>query len=155
MTLDDDVKRLARIPLFAELDANALRLLAFSAEAKILSTGDVLFEAETTGDCGYVIVSGSLQLDSQGAKGRSRIARADALVGELALLVDIRRNVIATAREPTRVLKIARTLFRRVLEEFPDAAQRMRGLLARRMAAVSGELGAVSLSPRTAGMHPR
>jgi len=95
---------------------------------------------------GARIVAGS---DANSAPGApAAVAHQTGIHDELALLVDIERGVSATAREPTRVLKIARPLFRRVLEEFPDAAHRMRGLLARRVSALSVELRSVSAQAR-------
>ena len=58
MALDDDVRDLARLPLFQEIEPEALRLLAFSAETKILRLGDVLFRKGEPSDSGYFILSG-------------------------------------------------------------------------------------------------
>src|SRR5579871_5540374 len=117
MSLDDDIRRLARVPLFAELDQDALRLIAFSAEAKILRAGDVVYRSGDVADAGYFIMSGSITLDATDAEHGKRTIGRDALLGEVALLVDSKRAATATAREPTTVLKISRQLFHRVLQE--------------------------------------
>ena len=45
MALDDDMTLLARQPLLSLMERDALRLLAFAAESRILRAGDVLFRA--------------------------------------------------------------------------------------------------------------
>lgn len=132
MALEDDIRRLARVPMLGELEAEALRLLAFSAEAKILRTGDVVFRAGDASDAGYFIMSGSVALDGGGTEP-ARIAGPDSLLGELALLIESKRPVTATARSATTVLKISRPLFHRILEEYPSSAARMHKQAATRL----------------------
>jgi CRP-like cAMP-binding protein len=143
MALDDDIRRLARIPLFAELDQDALRLIAFSAEARILRAGDVVYRAGDASDAGYFVMSGSIALEpTEGEHGKRTIGR-DALLGEVALLVESKRSATATAREPTTVLKISRQLFHRVLQESPASAARLRNMMAARLIAFAHELESV------------
>lgn len=140
MALDDDIRRLARIPLLAELEVDALRLIAFSAEARILRAGDVLFRAGEPSDSGYFIMSGRIAITPEEGEGPARIMGPDALIGEIALLAPSKRPVTAVAREPTTVLKISRPLFHRVLSEFPSSAARVRSLISARLVAFAKEL---------------
>lgn len=127
MSLEDDIRQLGRIPIFAQLDADARRLLAFSAENRILRAGDVLFRRGDLSDGGYFVLSGSVALDFSNETARSvQIARPHCLIGELALIVETERPATALAREPSGVLKISRTLFSRVLKEYPECAERIR-----------------------------
>lgn len=143
MALDDDIRRLARVPLFAELDQDALRLIAFSAEARILRAGDVIFRPGEPSDAGYFVMSGSIALDAGEAEHGKRTIGQDALLGEAALIVDSKRSATATAREPTTVLKISRQLFHRVLHESPASAARLRNMMAARLIAFAHELESV------------
>lgn len=124
MALEDDIALLSRVPLFAALGAEPVRLLAFSAETRALRAGDVLFREGNAADSGYVVVDGALVLAGTGGLGEHR-AGPGALVGEIALIVETLRPATATAAEPTSVLRIPRALFRRVLTEFPEAAVRV------------------------------
>lgn len=72
MGLEDDVGKLARTATFAALEPDALRLVAFSAETRILRAGDILFRRGEPSNGGFVVLSGSIALD---ASDRSR--RAD------------------------------------------------------------------------------
>jgi CRP-like cAMP-binding protein len=65
------------------------------------------------------------------------------LLGELALVTETRRPVTAIALEPSIVMRITRSLFRKVLEGFPEAARLMRDRLAERANAATDELYAV------------
>ena len=129
MTLEQDIRRLASIPLFALLGTEAQRLLAFSAETRTFREGDVLFRRGEAGDSGFVLLAGSIVVEGPGLDDVT-IVGPGALIGERALIVDTRRPGTATAREATSVLKISRRLFYRVLGEFPGSAAAIRGMLA-------------------------
>lgn len=62
------------------------------------------------------------------------------MLGELALLTETARPDDATATEPTTVMRIPRSLFRRVLEGFPEAALLMRDRLAQRINQATEEI---------------
>jgi CRP-like cAMP-binding protein len=65
------------------------------------------------------------------------------LLGELALVTETKRPVTATALEPSTVMRITRSLFRKVLEGFPEAAVLMRDQLTERANEAADELYAV------------
>lgn len=144
MALHDDVRNLASNPTLRDLDADALRLIAFSAETRILRAGDVLFRIGDASDAGYVVLSGAIALETTGAP--ATIVRAPALIGDSALITETVRSATALAREPSSVLKISRALFRRVLSEYPDSAARLRKTLADRLLALRRDLDAVRMS---------
>jgi CRP-like cAMP-binding protein len=48
------------------------------------------------------------------------------LLGELALICEIRRPATATANEPSTVIRISRSLFLKMLEGYPHAAHVLR-----------------------------
>ena len=144
MGLEDDIGKLARIPAFAVIEPEALRLIAFSAETRILRAGDVLFRHDEISNDGYVVLAGSIAMDASGDGAvTARIVRPPGLIGDLALLTQTRRPATAIAREPSTVLRISRLLFRRVLDEFPDSAERLRQSQGARLLQFTGELGAV------------
>lgn len=143
MGLEDDVGKLARTATFAALEPDALRLVAFSAETRILRAGDILFRRGEPSNGGFVVLSGSIALDaSDSGAPTARIVRPPALIGELALLTETERPATAIAREPSSVLRISRQLFHRVLNEFPTSAQRLRRSLGARLTQFTGELDA-------------
>ncbi|MBX9992522.1 cyclic nucleotide-binding domain-containing protein [Phreatobacter oligotrophus] len=139
MALDDDIALMARVPLFASLGDEPVRLLAFSAETRFLGAGDVLFKEGQAADSGYVVAAGRVTLESEGEIGEF-IAGPGSLIGEIALIIETLRPATATARDPATVLRIPRSLFRRVLTEFPDAAQRIHQDFRDKMRATTADL---------------
>jgi CRP-like cAMP-binding protein len=154
MGVEEIIGKLARIPAFAGIEPEALRLLAFSAETRILRAGDVLFRRDEISNDGFVVLVGSIAMDASGDGAvTARIVRPPALIGDLALLTQTRRPATAIAREPSTVLRISRLLFRRVLHEFPDSAERLRQSVGTRLLQFTGELASVRrgrLTPESA-----
>lgn len=136
MSLDDDIRRLSAIPTLGVLGTEALRLIAFSAETRTVRSGDVLFRRGEESDGGFVVLNGSIGLE-RAPEQEERVVGPGVLIGERALLANLRRATTATARSDATVLKISRRLFYRVLTEFPGSAERVRasliGDLARRL----------------------
>ena len=144
MGLDDNIGRLACNPTFAMIEPDALRLLAFSGDTLILRAGDVLFRRDEISNCGFVVLTGSVALDTSGhGASTARIVRPPGLIGEYALLTETRRPATAIAREPSTVLRISRPLFLRILQEFPESAERLRQSLSERLGQFIGDLGSV------------
>jgi CRP-like cAMP-binding protein len=61
-------------------------------------------------------------------------------LGELALIAETKRRATATAREPSTVIRISRSLFLKMLEGYPEAAQLLRQQSAARMQQSLGEI---------------
>ncbi|MEP0322359.1 cyclic nucleotide-binding domain-containing protein [Bauldia litoralis] len=145
MSLDRDISLLSRIPLFAGLSTEQLRLLAFSAVRLELSPGQVLFREGATAMSGYVVAYGGVEL-SIGHAGKRKIlmtCEAGSLIGETALFIETRRPATATAIVSSEVLEVDRKLMSRMLNEYPHVALKLRATLAGRLVATVGELGKV------------
>jgi CRP-like cAMP-binding protein len=140
MTIEDDIAFLERISILRRLGAAALRNLAIGAESYDLQTGQVLFTAGEAADGAYIIRRGSFVLRTERANEPDVVAGPGTLLGETALLVETLRPATARAREDSTVLRISRSMFLRVLDGYPDAAQRLRDLIASRVDQWAGEL---------------
>jgi CRP-like cAMP-binding protein len=141
MALHDYVQQLKQIELFQALSPEALRLIAFSAEARILHMSDILFQEGEPAEGGFVVLSGGLTLTR--AKSPDSVLQhigPGALIGEMALITATKRPATATAAEVTGVLRISRVLFHRVLQEFPECASRIHSAIAARTAQVTAGL---------------
>ena len=144
MSLEDDIAFFERVPTFAVLGKQALRILAIGAETKQLQSGAVLFYAGELADAGYVVQQGALLLEpGTFSEGREFVAGPGTLVGELALLTDMVCPATAIAKEPTVVIRISRSLFRKMLEGYPAAAKNLRDIMTERLDVWTRELGAV------------
>ena len=147
MSAESDIRNLSQIPIFGVLEDDARRLIAFSAETRILRASDILFRRGDLSDCGYVLTSGVIALDSRDDGGAAiPISTPFTLIGELALISETERPVTAVARQPTTVLKIPRTLFLRVLREYPASARTLRAMMSARVDGIMRELNEKALS---------
>jgi len=128
MTIEDEIAFLERVATFAQLGFSALQIVAIGSETKHLAEGEVLFRAGETTDAGYLIQEGSLKLTVHDPRrsNPSVTFGPGALIGELALITETVCPATAIAAEPTTVIRISRSLFRKVLEGFPESARLLR-----------------------------
>ena len=124
MSIEDDVALLERVPTLRLLGSASLRMLAIGSEQRNLGRGDVLFNAGDDADAGFVVQRGSFRVDDGVAA--EIIAGPGSLIGELALVVVMKRPSTAISLDNSSVVRIARSLFQRVLESDPAAARRLR-----------------------------
>lgn len=149
MSLNDDIALLARQPLLGLMDRDALRLVAFAAETRSLRAGDVLFRRGEGSDGAFLVISGAVALNREDdGRPADEIVGPGALIGELALFTALERPVTAVAREPTQVMRLARSVMRRVLGESPDSAQAIAQAIAQRLHDFNDELAAVGTALR-------
>lgn len=152
MSLEDDIAFFEQVPTFAVLGRDALRILAIGAEARNLQSGAVLFYAGELADGGYLVQEGSLLLEpGTMQEDKAFTVGPGTLVGELALLVDMVCPATAIAKEPTVVIRISRNLFKKMLEGYPDAAAKLRDVMAERLDQWTRELGAVKKTMEKGG----
>ena len=138
MSIEDDVALLERVPTLRLLGTTALRMLAIGSEQRDVARGDLLFSAGDDADAGFIVQRGAFRLEDGG--GSEIVAGPGALIGELALVVAMQRPSTATALEHSSVIRIARSLFQRVLESDPAAARRLRDEFAGRTSQIASDL---------------
>ena len=137
MSIEDDVALLERVPTLRLLGNTALRMLAIGSEQRDFARGDLLFNAGDDADAGYIVQRGAFRVEDGGAE---IIAGPGALIGELALIVAMKRPSSAVAIDNSTVIRVARSLFQRVLESDPAAARRLRDELASRTSQVASDI---------------
>ena len=135
MSLDQDVRQLARLPHFAGLPPEALRLLAFSAEPMALKAGEVLLAKGQSAEGAYIVLAGAIVFE-----GGRYVAGPDSLIGESALLAAAVNQGEARAQGDASLLKISRSRFLRVMSEYPEAAAHLHALMAQRLASFTAAL---------------
>jgi CRP-like cAMP-binding protein len=145
MSLDTDIALLSKVPLFSELNAEQVRLLAFSAVHRELRVDEVLFREGEASPSGYIVASGEIVMSHGEGRRKKVLATCEpgSLIGEVALFIATRRPATATANRLTDVMEINRTLIIRMLNEYPHVALRIRAALAERLTATVAELGKV------------
>lgn len=122
MNMQSDIAFLKKSSFFSELNDEQLRLIAFGAERQVLSDGQMLYSENERARCAYVITTGLISLSSS---DENREAGPGQFLTESALITETTRKQTAIAVGNATVLKISRDLFLRMLEEFPDVAQKV------------------------------
>jgi CRP-like cAMP-binding protein len=139
MSIEDDVALLERVPTLRLLGREALRVLAIGSEHREFARGDRLFNAGEDSDCGYVVQSGAFRISFDDGSAEV-IAGSGTLIGELALIVPMPRPATAVSLEFSVVIRLARTMFSRVLESDPAAARRLRDEFAGRTSQIASDI---------------
>ncbi|WP_026319079.1 Crp/Fnr family transcriptional regulator [Amorphus coralli] len=144
MSLSRDIAVMRTTPLLAGLTEEQLRLLAFSGEAKRLQPGDVLFSANATASGAGVVASGALAVSQDvEAGGRARMVGPGGIINGLALLLEGRQSVHAVAEQPSEVIVLGRSQFRRILTEYPETARELQQRLTQNLMAMTSDLESV------------
>lgn len=137
MSIEDDVALLESVPTLRLLGDAALRMLAIGSEQRDLERGDTLFNAGDDADAGYVVQRGAFRIEDGSAE---IVVGPGSLMGELALIVAMKRPSSAIALERSSVIRISRSLFQRVLESDPAAARRLRDEMATRTSQLASDI---------------
>jgi CRP/FNR family transcriptional regulator, cyclic AMP receptor protein len=124
VSLKEEVGLLQRIPLFANIEASKLKLLAFTSERVAFEAGHVLFNEGDMGDAAYIIMEGEADVLVESPAGPVSVAVLghNAFVGEIAILCDVPRTATVKARQRLVCLRISKDLFLRLINEFPQMA---------------------------------
>ncbi|WP_417687449.1 Crp/Fnr family transcriptional regulator [Roseibium sp.] len=127
MSLAQDIAILQQIPMLTDFADDQLRLLAFSAESMDYRSGMTLFDEGERADGGMVIAEGKVSLQRRGEDGFEEldVVPTGTLLGEMSMLVDTTRPCRAVAVGAVRVIRIRRALFKRMIQEYPELAQRL------------------------------
>ena len=138
MSIEDDVALLERVPTLRLLGDASLRMLAIGSEQRGFARGDVLFNMGDEADAGFVVQRGAFRVED--GAGAEMIAGPGTLIGELALVVPMKRPSSAVALEHSAVIRIARSLIQRVLESDPAAARRLRDEFVTRTSQIASDI---------------
>src|ERR1700730_3616095 len=138
MSIDDDVALLERVPTLRLLGTTALRMLAIGSEQRDVAGGARLFSAGDDADGGFIVQRGRFRIED--GAGAEMVAGPGALIGELALITTMRRPSTAIALEHSSVIRVARSLFQRVLESDAAAARRLRDEFANRTSQIASDV---------------
>jgi CRP-like cAMP-binding protein len=112
--------------------------LAIGSEQRDVGRGDLLFSAGDDADSGFIVQRGAFRVEDE--SGAEMVAGPGALIGELALIVAMQRPSTAIALEHSSVIRVARSLFQRVLESDPAAARRLRDEFATRTSQIASDI---------------
>lgn len=129
--LEQIVLILKRVPLFAEVDAAALRALAKRTKESEFAPGEAIYRQGEPGTQYYIIQEGALRATRTDAEGRvaevRKLGPGDSF-GETSLLVgDVRDVTVQVAGDQkARLLYIVKEDFEQWLQEYPRAERKLK-----------------------------
>ncbi len=150
MALDDDIRILSGVELFDGFTSEQLRLLAFGAESLRLARGRVLYREGQSAESGYVVRTGTVALfrEREGERVKLTEVGPGTLLGELAIIAPTNRLTGAVALDDVELIRLNRTLFRRILTEYPETAALLHRRITENLATLLADVQA--LAPRFA-----
>lgn len=147
MTLDQIVDVLALAAPFVTLDKEHLKLIGFVSEVKEYEADAVVVEEGDSAKGAFILVSGTLQAEHSGInRPAEKISAAGSAIGELALLVEQPRPATIRAVSKSTLLFVPRQHFKRLLENYPDLAQKVSDQIKHAMQKYVGALGQVNIN---------
>jgi CRP-like cAMP-binding protein len=125
---DTDV--LARLPIFADLHPRSMQAVAALAVETSAPAGTELMREGEPADAFYVIVSGTVHIESDGRFVRSM--SDGGFLGEIGLVEGAERSATATCATDCELIRFGSHEFGRMVETFPDVRARITAAVARR-----------------------
>lgn len=135
---DPKVDRLRAVPLFAGASDEALAHLASTVDEIEVSAGTTLIEQGRRHNEGYVIVSGSLNVEVDGEQVAT--VPAGEMVGDLRLFGFSPASATCIAAEDVSILSIPAQSFDQVLDENPSLTKSIATALAGRLHALDARV---------------
>ncbi|RCK25920.1 multidrug transporter [Thalassospira profundimaris] len=134
--IEQEVRLLRTIPLFAGLDPSVVKLLAFTSPRLTFKHGEVLVKQGDPGDAAFIVISGRGEIwltteEQQTLKLRD--VHPKEVIGEIALLVDAPRSATIRAVEDMTVLKLDKTEFLGLVRQDQAVAVQLIRVLADRL----------------------
>ena len=124
MTIEDEIRTLQQIPMFRDLDASKLKLLAFAGQRITCRKGDLLFDEGDPPDAVYVILDGEVDVLRSGPAEEVLLARLgrNELIGEIGVLCNKCRNARIVAYSDVQALRIEKMTFMQIVQQVPKLA---------------------------------
>ena len=131
VTLDDKIRLLERVPLFAGLERDTLTQIAEVGEREEVPAGSVLTHEGRHEGYLYFVIAGSVEI----RRGSVVVDRSGpgSFIGEISMLDAGPRTATATTLSPCLLLKVNTGGFDALLEADPAIAQALESEMARRL----------------------
>jgi CRP/FNR family cyclic AMP-dependent transcriptional regulator len=152
MDVIEQAQRLGEIPLFTTLDESQLKLLAFTSETFSYDAGDFLFHQDEVSDGIYIVLEGNVSVLDESTDEPVVLAKKEpgALLGEMAVLRNLRRSAGVRAESESLVLKIGADRFIELITSTPSFALFVLNDISTKLADASAELAELKLQH----LHP-
>jgi small-conductance mechanosensitive channel len=137
---------IARVPVFAELAADARRALAADAAERLYGDGETIVREGAPGASMFVICRGQVAVTIGGGKEVARIEEGG-FFGEMSLLTGEPRSATVSARGDCRVLEIGAAAFKTYVTDHPNVIDDVAGAAAARRRELDASRGLAAAGP--------
>jgi len=144
--LDQKIERLKSVPLFSVLDDIALHHIVFNSRSLTASDGTSVFMEGDASSGAIFLESGELSLlvYSKGEMSERVRLQPGAVVDPYALVTSGKRPVTAKAVGDVEYQLLERSVFRKILENYPGHAERLQDYLQEEINRTVGSLNGVA-----------
>ena len=135
---------LKRVPIFSELEENALSDLAQQCQRRAYKKNETIFHEGEPGHAMYIVCAGRVHVQRENGEGKTAlIARRGPgeHFGELALIDGKPRMADVLAAEQSELLLLHRDAFIRCIEQRPQIALKIMATMADRLREAADQLG--------------
>lgn len=148
MKFEAEVAALQNTPMFRDIDASRLRLLAFMGEDRSFRDGEFVVKQGDSSDSAFLILEGAADvvIDIGGRPTVVAQLTGNEIFGEMAMLCETPRTAGIKAHGDLRTLCFERDAMLRLLREFPEMAIEMSRSLAHRLERTTAELARLRAS---------
>ena len=147
MAIDALIKPLMALPLFRDLTPLQLTEIVRRAERIIYRPGDAITTENQTSDAAIVIISGScIRVEDNGdpsRKSRGEVIPEGAMIGELAMLIDIVHTTTIIAQGSVKALRLTRQKVHELMLEDTTLAQHFSACITARLKLLANDLKAI------------
>lgn len=114
-----NINLLTDIPLFRDLTKEEIKQIAEITEEIKLSKKSFLFRQGDEGDSFYIILEGEVEVIKIFSEKEQKLINMSkgAIIGEMAFLTETRRTGSVRATEQTRLIKIGKNEFKKLMKE--------------------------------------
>jgi CRP-like cAMP-binding protein len=147
LTLEEKTEVLASSSIFEFVSQEIIRKVAERAGEIDVAPGEVLFEDGEPGDSVFLVASGEIEV-VKGEVVLAVLTRGD-MVGEMAVLAGGLRNATVRTRSTTVLLFLKAGALRLLVQQMPDVAFGIFGMLAKRLRKADESILALSDRRRT------
>lgn len=137
MVRDEKIDLLRTVPLFGGLGSRELERISALADIVDLPAERRLMTQGERGAEMFVLVSGNVDVERDGASLGSR--GPGTVLGEIALIDGGPRTATVTLTEPSRLLVLARREFHALMDEFPEVRLQVLETVAHRLRSLDHE----------------
>lgn len=120
----------AKVPLFADLDASVIASIARFLQPRSMPADSVIVRKGEPGHSMFFVMSGEVEVH---VPPKSVRLAAGTYFGEIALVMDVPRSATVTAARQTEMLELGQNDFQRVCNEYPQLKARVEAEAAARL----------------------